>query len=111
MSMPRNILMRSSRALALGSNRALSSSARQAAFAPCRTSFQTAVAKPTFLSSTRQYSSEAPSSAVEPPDFLDEGELKVFNMLKEGLNPVRLEVSCDQARVMGMEMGLSGDVS
>ncbi|KAM0716747.1 hypothetical protein Q7P37_008192 [Cladosporium fusiforme] len=91
-AMSRNILMRSSRALAFGSSRALSSTTRHAAFAPSRTSFQNTIAKPATFSTTRYYSSEAPSSAVEPPDFLDEGELKVFNMLKEGLKPVRLEV-------------------
>ncbi|KAF2717923.1 bola-like protein [Polychaeton citri CBS 116435] len=36
----------------------------------------------------RQYS----TGAVEPPEFLSEGELKIFNMLKEGLGPEKLEV-------------------
>jgi hypothetical protein len=44
------------------------------------------------FASTRAYSSEAPTSAVEPPDYLDENELKVFNKLKEALKPERLEV-------------------
>lgn len=96
--MSRNILMRSSRALAFGSSKALSSTPRQAAFAPCKTSFQITAAKPALFSTSRILRSEEPSSAVEPPDYLDKGELLVFNMLKEGLNPVRLEVRYEKMR-------------
>lgn len=99
MAMSRNILMRSSRALAFGSSKALSSTPRHAAFAPCRTSLSNATAaKPALFSTSRLLRSEEPSSAVEPPDYLDKGELLVFNMLKEGLNPVRLEVRYEEKR-------------
>lgn len=33
-----------------------------------------------------------PSSSPEPPDYLSEGELEVFNKIKVELDPVRLEV-------------------
>ncbi|KAB2569006.1 Altered inheritance of mitochondria protein 1 [Lasiodiplodia theobromae] len=32
------------------------------------------------------------SAAPEPPDYLSEGELHVFNKIKDNLDPVRLEV-------------------
>ncbi|OCK82890.1 bola-like protein [Lepidopterella palustris CBS 459.81] len=38
----------------------------------------------------RMYSQ--PSSSPEPPDYLSEGELEVFNKIKVELDPVRLEV-------------------
>ncbi|KAL1643867.1 hypothetical protein SLS58_004540 [Diplodia intermedia] len=31
-------------------------------------------------------------AAPEPPDYLSEGELHVFNKIKDSLDPVRLEV-------------------
>ena len=82
--------MRASRTLALGYSRTFASS-RIAAAAPWRASLQPTKNTSAFTS-TRSYSSEAPASAVEAPDYLDEKELKVFNMLKEALKPVRLEV-------------------
>jgi len=81
-------MMRASRTLAFGSSTARTITAR----APLRASFQQPTPRTSVFAATRSYSSEAPSSTVEPPDYLDEKELKVFNMLKEGLNPVRLEV-------------------
>lgn len=30
---------------------------------------------------------------VEPPEYLSEGEKKVFGMIKDGLQPTKLEVS------------------
>ena len=42
-------------------------------------------------SSKRPYSSSSTSSP-EPPDYLSEGELHVFNKIKAELHPVRLEV-------------------
>jgi hypothetical protein len=82
--------MRASRAFTLGFSRTFATS-RIAASTPWQASFQS-VKNTSIIASTRAYSSEARTSTVEPPDFLDEGELKVFNMLKEGLNPERLEV-------------------
>jgi hypothetical protein len=90
MAVPRNIMMRASRALAFGSSKTFATS-RIVASAPWQSSFQPIKNTPVFAS-TRAYSSEAPTSVVEPPDYLDENELKVFNMLKEALNPERLEV-------------------
>jgi len=89
MATSRNIMMRASRTLAFAS----STSRTVTALAPLRASFQQPTYRTSIFATTRSYSLEAPSSTVEPPDFLDENELKVFNMLKEGLNPVRLEVS------------------
>jgi hypothetical protein len=90
MALSRNIMMRASRALALGSSRTFATS-RIAASAPRQALFQP-VKSTSIFASTRAYSSEAPTSAVEPPDYLDENELKVFNKLKEALKPERLEV-------------------
>jgi hypothetical protein len=84
------MMMRASRALAFGSSRTFATS-RIVASSPWQASYQP-MKNTSVLASTRAYSSEAPASAVEPPDYLDENELKVFNMLKEGLNPERLEV-------------------
>ncbi|KAF2497328.1 bola-like protein, partial [Lophium mytilinum] len=36
--------------------------------------------------------SSSTSSAVEPPDYLSEGELAVFNKIKAEFDPVNLEV-------------------
>jgi hypothetical protein len=90
MAVSRNIMMRASRALAIGSSRTFAtyriaiSTPRQALSQPIKSTL--------IFASTRAYSSEAPTSAVEPPDYLDENELKVFNKLKEALKPERLEV-------------------
>jgi hypothetical protein len=40
---------------------------------------------------TRSYSAQA-SGAPEPPDFLNEAELHIFNKIKTELEPVKLEV-------------------
>lgn len=90
MAVSRNIMMRASRTLAFGSSRTFATS-RIAAFAPRQALFQP-VKSTSIFATTRAYSSEAPTSAVEPPDYLDENELKVFNKLKEALKPERLEV-------------------
>ncbi|KAJ4400430.1 hypothetical protein N0V91_008684 [Didymella pomorum] len=45
----------------------------------------------TAYSSSRPYSAEA-SGAPEPPDFLNEAELHVFNKIKGELEPTKLEV-------------------
>lgn len=90
MAVSRNMMVRATRAFALGSSRTFATT-RIAATAPWQASFQP-VKNTSIFASTRAYSSEAPTSAVEPPDYLDENELKVFNKLKEALNPVRLEV-------------------
>jgi hypothetical protein len=89
MAATRHIMVRASRTLAFASSTTRTITAR----APLRASFQRPTPKTSIFAATRSYSSEAPSSTVEPPDFLDANELKIFNMLKEGLNPVRLEVS------------------
>ena len=90
MAVSRNIMMRASRAFALGSSRTFATS-RIAVSGPRQAFFQSAKSTSIFAS-TRAYSSEAPTSAVEPPDYLDENELKIFNKLKEALKPERLEV-------------------
>ena len=90
MAVSRNVMMRASRALALGSSRTFATS-RIAVSGPRQAFFQSAKSTSIFAS-TRAYSSEAPTSAVEPPDYLDENELKIFNKLKEALKPERLEV-------------------
>merc|ERR1712000_645129 len=46
---------------------------------------------PIFLS--RNYASEAASSGVEAPDYLDERERKIFDTIKGELHPTKLEVS------------------
>lgn len=89
MAATRNIMMRASRTL---TSRALQTSTRSsAAFAPLRASLQPQFAanRAAALAFSRSYSSETP---VTPPDYLDEGELRVFNLLKEGLQPISLEV-------------------
>ncbi|KAM0693399.1 hypothetical protein Q7P36_006654 [Cladosporium allicinum] len=88
MATTRNIMMRASRTLAFASSTTRTITAR----APLRVSFQQPTSRTSIFAATRSYSSEAPTSTVEPPDFLDQNELKIFNMLKEALNPVRLEV-------------------
>ncbi|OQO13765.1 hypothetical protein B0A48_01996 [Cryoendolithus antarcticus] len=40
----------------------------------------------------RLYSTDSSTQGVQPPDFLGEGELKVFNILKNSLHPTKLEV-------------------
>ncbi|KAI7279854.1 hypothetical protein KC345_g5132 [Hortaea werneckii] len=45
---------------------------------------------PVFLS--RNYASEAASSGVEAPDYLDERERKIFDTIKGELHPTKLEV-------------------
>lgn len=89
MAASRNMMVRASRTLAFASSTSRTITTR----APWRASFQQPSSRTPIFVATRSYSSETPSSTVEPPDFLDEGELKVFKMLKEGLNPIRLEVS------------------
>lgn len=89
MAASRNMMVRASRTLAFASSTSRTITTR----APWRASFQQPSSRTSIFAATRSYSSETPSSTVEPPDFLDEGELKVFKMLKEGLNPIRLEVS------------------
>lgn len=91
MAVSRNIMMRASRTLAFGSSRTFATSRIAAASAPQQALFQP-VKSTSIFAATRAYSSEAPTSAVEPPDYLDENELKVFNKLKEALKPERLEV-------------------
>lgn len=44
---------------------------------------------PVFIS--RSYATESPA-AVEAPDYLDEGERKIFDTIKQELQPVKLEV-------------------
>jgi hypothetical protein len=36
--------------------------------------------------------SDTSADPVEPPEFLSEGERKVFEMIKDGLQPTKLEV-------------------
>jgi len=36
--------------------------------------------------------SDTSAESVEPPEFLSEGERKVFDMIKDGLQPTKLEV-------------------
>lgn len=48
----------------------------------------------TWSESARLYATESGSSQlVEPPDYLSAGERKIFDMIKEGLEPTALEVS------------------
>ena len=42
---------------------------------------------------TRRYATEPSSSTIEAPDYLDENELKIFDILKSKLSPTKLEVS------------------
>lgn len=48
-----------------------------------------AAASPAIL---RRYATEG-FSGVEPPDYLDERERKIFDMIQQGLRPEKLEVS------------------
>ena len=50
-----------------------------------------AIQKLTWSPSARLYS-ESATKKVEPPDYLSEEERKVFGMIKDGLNPTKLEV-------------------
>jgi hypothetical protein len=42
---------------------------------------------------TRAYSAQA-AGAPEPPDFLNEAELHIFNKIRGELEPTKLEVRC-----------------
>ncbi|KAI7343871.1 hypothetical protein KC354_g15438 [Hortaea werneckii] len=44
------------------------------------------------ISISRNYASEAASSGVEAPDYLDERERKIFDTIKGELHPTKLEV-------------------
>ncbi|KAH7408515.1 bola protein [Phaeosphaeria sp. MPI-PUGE-AT-0046c] len=62
----------------------------------CSTRLATPTSKPVrcthpALSSIRSYSQPA-SSAPEPPDYLNEAELHIFNKITGELDPVKLEV-------------------
>lgn len=52
--------------------------------------FQSQPARP--FTNTRAY----PANSLDAPDYLDAGERKVFGLLKDGLDPVKLEVSVTQ---------------
>lgn len=52
-----------------------------------------AIAARTFSSNVAVRAPEHASAAVEPPDYLSEGELAVYTKLKKELEPTRLEVS------------------
>lgn len=41
---------------------------------------------------TKRCASTEAQSAVEPPDYLGEGELKIFQIIKDALQPTKLEV-------------------
>ena len=56
-----------------------------------RHSFAQSLPIPGTCSASRLYSATSESS-VEPPDYLDERELKIFNMIKDELQPTKLEV-------------------
>jgi len=45
------------------------------------------------ISNPRRFQSTDSSAAVEPPDYLTEGELAIFEKLKAELDPIKLEVS------------------
>ena len=45
--------------------------------------------------------SDSAAEPVEPPEYLSEGERKVFDMIKDGLNPTKLEVSWHNHRSRG----------
>jgi len=90
MAVPRVLFARASRSLAIASSRATVPT-RTIPAGPCRAATAPAYRPASFLQ-PRHYSSEATSDPVEPPDYLDPNELKVFNMLKEGLKPTKLEV-------------------
>ena len=49
------------------------------------------IKKLTWSPSARLHS-ESATEKVEPPDYLSEEERKVFGMIKDGLNPTKLEV-------------------
>jgi hypothetical protein len=57
------------------------------------------------ISSTRPYSQAG--AAPQPPDYLNEAELHIFNKIKGELEPVKLEVRppIHQCGVVGAEMG------
>ena len=42
---------------------------------------------------SRGLASPAETSGVEPPDYLSEGELRIFQKLKAELSPIKLEVA------------------
>ncbi|KAF2803663.1 bola-like protein [Mytilinidion resinicola] len=98
---PSRALQRSAASL-LRTNRAprLLAACRTRAAQPSQASPLLAVRPPPLASahsaaSRRPYSQEAASSsssAVEPPDYLSEGELAVFNKIKAEFDPVNLEV-------------------
>lgn len=54
---------------------------------------------PIFLS--RNYASEAASSGVEAPDYLDERERKIFDTIKGELHPTKLEVGLKTTAALG----------
>lgn len=57
---------------------------------PASSFFRTRI-PPAWNACRREYSASA-AEPVEPPEFLSEGEKKIFDMLKDGLEPTKLEV-------------------
>lgn len=51
----------------------------------------------------RAYSA-VPTEAVEPPEFLSEGERKIFERIKEGLKPTKLEVRTYYTRILKLHL-------
>lgn len=61
---------------------------------------------PTFTTS-RSYSAQA-DGAPEPPDFLNEAELHIFNKIKGELDPVKLEVRERNCLGGGLKVSMNG---
>ncbi|KAF2015393.1 bola-like protein [Aaosphaeria arxii CBS 175.79] len=59
--------------------------------APLRTSTQLHLRR-AYSQSQPEPQSEPQSNTLEPPDYLSEGELHIFNKIKAELEPVKLEV-------------------
>lgn len=47
------------------------------------------------IGTSLRWSSTESSSLPEPPDYLNEAELKIFNIIKQELQPTKLEVSTE----------------
>jgi hypothetical protein len=72
-----------------------SSSVRRVIVQPFITRQREALETPRVPHVRRAYSSEA-IEPLEAPEYLSEGERKIFDMIKDGLKPIKLEVRSDQ---------------
>ena len=58
-------------------------------------------------SSSRRGISEQPQTTVEPPEYLNDAERQIFEKVKAGLAPTRLEVRIPMARSLDEEHNLT----